>query len=349
MEQLPFEQEHELFSNAPFSSATPTPTSESNQPGKASLARLVLPVIRQSQDHILQLVNPAKEEDLRDYLRHDLNVDNLNKVHKHLWFAGLPQCARALHHQLMIGRKVMITERADLHLLWRDDRLFLKPLPDYLLSYNIWEGTLRKERGLSETAKGLLLSYLWLVRQKSDFLIAQRENLLSNDLTWAQWIAFSTAIFPNIDPIGLEGISPRYLYGELRLGRLNLIYRLCRNTRSPETFIKGYLEGYQKYSSFIAHNFAWVLTALVYVTIVLTAMQVGLATTELQNSKLFNRASYGFTVFSIVAPLGILLVAILVLLILIVFNFMYTIERRHGAWERYQTIFNNGAVKPHKH
>ena len=349
MMQVPFEQSHELFSTTATSSATLTAPSESDQLGNARVRRLVLPVVRQNPDRVLQLVNPTKEEDLRRYLGDDLNVDNLNKVHKHLWFAGLPHCARALHHQLMIGRKVVITERADLHLLWRDDRLFLKPLPDYLLSYNIWEGSLLKEQCLSENAKGFLLSYIWLVRRKSDFLIAQRENLVSKDLAWEQWTAFSTAIFPNINPSGLQGISPRYLYGELRLGRLNLIYRLCHNTRNFKTFIYGYLEGYQAYSSFIVQNFAWVLTAIVYVTIVLTAMQVGLATTELRDSVLFNRASYGFTVFSLVAPLVIMLVALFVLLILIIFNLIYTVERRHAAWNKYQTVFENAAVKPHKH
>jgi hypothetical protein len=86
-------------------------------------------------------------------------------------------------------------------------------------------------------------------------------------------------------------ISPRYPYGKLRLGRVNLIYWVCHRTRSPKTFIRGYLYVYRKYSSFVEQNFAWVLTAIVYITIVLTAMQVGLGTTELQNSISFNRAS----------------------------------------------------------
>ncbi|CAD6584662.1 MAG: hypothetical protein ASARMPREDX12_001718 [Alectoria sarmentosa] len=349
MMRVPFDRRYELFSLTATSSATLSPISESGQPGSGGLWKLILPAVHESPDHRLRLVNPAKEEELRTYLRDDLDVDGLNEVHKHLWFAGLPKRARALHHQLMIGRNIIITERADLHLLWRDDRLFLKPLPDYLLSYNIWEQKLGKDRDLSENAKGFLLSYLWLIRHKSDFLIAQRENLVSKDLAWEQWTAFSTAIFPNIDNTGLEGISPRYLYGELRIGRLNLIYRLCRNTRNPKTFVNGYLEGYQKYSSFIGHNFAWVLTAIVYITIVLNAMQVGLATTELQSSTSFNRASYGFTIFSIVAPLGILLVALFVLIVLITFNLIYTVNQRHAAWKQFPAIFENVAVKPHKH
>lgn len=346
---VPFEEEHELFSITATSSAASSPTSASNQPRKTRPGRLVLPVVHQSQDHNFRQVNPAEKEDLRSFLRDDLNVDSLNKVHKHLWFAGLPRCAGPLHHQLMIGRKIVITERADLHLLWRDDRLFLKPLPDYLLSYKVWEETLKEDRDLSENAKGFLLSYLWLIRQKSDFVVAQSENLVSNDLIWEQWTTFSAAIFPNVVTTQFEGISPRYLYGELRLGRVNLIYRLCRKTRSSKTFLRGYFYGYHTYSSFIEQNFAWVLTVIVYITIVLTAMQVGLGTTELQSSALFNRASYGFTVFSIIAPLGILLVLLVVLLILIIFNLDYTIKKRHDTRRNFPTVFDNAALQPHNH
>ena len=348
MNQPPFERKNELFSITVTSSAS-SPPYTSNQPGIARPGRLVLPVVHQSQDDAFRLIDPAEKEDLRSYLRDDLNVDSLNKVHKHLWLAGLPQCARPLHHQLMIGRNIVITERADLHLLWRDDRLFLKPLPDYLLSYNIWEDTLRKDRDLSENAKGFLLSYLWLIRQKSDFVVAQRENLVSNELTWEHWTTFSSAIFPNVVTTGFEGVTPRYLYGELRLGRVNLIYRLCHKTRSSKTFLRGYFYGYHTFSSFIEQNFAWVLTVIVYITIVLTAMQVGLGTTKLQSSALFNRASYGFTVFSIVAPLGILLALLVVLLILIIFNLDYTMKKRHVTRTKFPAIFDNVTLQPHNH
>ena len=349
MMQVPFEQRHELFATTATPSAPLPPLSGPNQPGSARAGRLFLPAVYEDQDHNLRLIDPAKEGDLRRYLSDDLNVDSLNKVHKHLWFAGLPQRARTLHHQLMIGRKIIIAERADLHLLWRDDRLYLKPMPDYLLSYEIWERTLLKDRNLSENAKGFLLSYLWLIRQKSDFLIAQSENLFSKDLTWEHWITFSTAIFPNVVSTAFEGISPRYLYGELRLGRVNLIYRLCRKTRNSKTFFRGYFYGYHTYSSFVEQNFAWVLTVIVYITIVLTAMQVGLATTELQSSTLFNRASYGFTVFSIMAPLGILFVVLSVLLILIIFNLDYTVKKRHDTRSKFRVVFDNAALQPYNH
>ena len=349
MMQVPFEQRHELFSTTAIPSATLSPPSASHQPGSARPGRLVLPAVHEDQDHQLRLIDPAQEGDLREYVRDDLSVDSLNKVHKHLWLAGLPRGARALHHQLLIGRRIIIAEQADMHLLWRDDRLYLKPMPDYLLSYDVWKGTLLKDRDSSENAKGFLLSYLWLIRQKSDFLIAQSENLVSKDVTWEQWTTFSMAIYPSVVSSAFDGVSPRYLYGELRLGRVNLIYRLCQKTRNSKTFVRGYFYGYYTYSSFVEQNFAWVLTLIVYITIVLTAMQVGLGTTELQSSTLFNRASYGFTVFSILAPLGIVFVVLSVLLVLIFFNLNYAVKKRYATRRSFATIFENVALKPHNH
>ena len=349
MMQIPFEQKHELFSLATTLSATSSAPSGHGTSHSSTIGRLVLPVVHQDENHSLQLLNHTREGDLRKYLKSDLDVDGLNKIHKHLWLAGLPQCARSLHHQLLIDRKIMITERADLHLLWHDDRLYLKPLPDYLFSYGIWHGTLQKDRALSENAKGFLLSYLWLIREKSDFLAAQRESLVSHDLNWELWTTFSTAVFPNIVSSSFEGVSPRYLYGELRLGRVNLIYRLCRKTRSFKTFIRGHFYGYHTYASFIDKNFAWVLTVIVYITIVLTAMQVGLATTELQSSQLFNRASYGFTVFAIMAPLGILFVLLLTVLILIIFNFKYAVRKRSVTRNSLPTLSQHDALRAYDH
>ena len=348
---IPFKKDDELFAAPATSSTALSPPSSSNQSANTGSRRLILPVIHQEQDkqHSLRLIDPAKPQDIQRFLRVDLDVSRLNKIHKHLWFAGLPQCARPLHHQIVIDRKVMITERAELHLLWRDDRLYLKPLPDYLLSYGIWEGTIVNDSLLSENAKGFLLSYLWLVRQKSDFLIAQKENLVDGDMTWDEWITFSTTVFPNIVSDSLNGVNPRYLYGELRLGRVNLIYRLCRNTRNLKTFIRGYSYGYHTYASFVARNFAWVLIGIVYVTIVLTAMQVGLATTELQSSKTFNRASYGFTVFSIMAPLGIIAALLIVLSLLILSNLDYAVRKRATTRRTFPIVFGNRALQPHDH
>ena len=79
------------------------------------------------------------------------------------------------------------------------------------------------------------------------------------------------------------------LYGEFRLARLNWIYRIMQRKIYHKQDSRG-----------------WLIETLVYITIVLTAMQVGLGTNNLSKNLPFQRASFGFTVFSIMAPVIIL-------------------------------------------
>jgi hypothetical protein len=74
-----------------------------------------------------------------------------------------------------------------------------------------------------------------------------------------------------------------------------------------------------------------VLTAIIYITVVLTAMQVGLATTQLNTSAMFNRVSYGFTLFSILAPLITLAIGAIIMLILAVFNVRHALGEKAKA------------------
>ena len=84
--------------------------------------------------------------------------------------------------------------------------------------------------------------------------------------------------------------------------------------------------GYSRYSEVVQRNFAWVLVAFVYMTIVLTAIQVGLATDRLGQSDMFQNASYGFTLFSVVTPLIIIAILGFNLLSLSAFNLLATIS-----------------------
>lgn len=76
--------------------------------------------------------------------------------------------------------------------------------------------------------------------------------------------------------------------------------------------MRGYWYGYSGYATFPEMKFAWVLTAIVYVTVVSTALHVGLATIELRDNAPFSRASYGFAIFAILPPLvGMGIVAVM--------------------------------------
>ena len=207
--------------------------------------------------------------------------------------------ARPLHRQAMMDRDITVTEQVDLHLVWSHSKIFIKPLPTYLLDIAFWEENLCCDKELHESACGFLLSYAWLISRESDFQIASRDDqpprLLPEGLSWPQWVTFMEDFLHGIDldaSIRL-GFGRRYEFGELRANRLNMIYRLAPALRF-RYFIRGYYFGYNRYDVFFRRNFAWLIVVFACLTIVLTAMQVGLATSDLSKDHKFQAASYGF-------------------------------------------------------
>lgn len=88
----------------------------------------------------------------------------------------------------------------------------------------------------------------------------------------------------------------------LSLGRLNLICR-CLKSR----LIKGYRPLLSvNFAEFLQHNFSYLLTEFLYMTMVLSAMEVGLATKQLQNQEILLQNATGFAIFSIVLPFYVL-------------------------------------------
>ena len=155
-------------------------------------------------------------------------------------------------------------------------------------------------------------------------------------------MSFVSVVLKRVDCQTLANINIRYRRGELRISRINWIYRLCSRTRNPTTFFRGFLYGYRDYGSFVERNLAWLAsaTATIYTVLVLTAMQVGLATDRLGHSVAFQRALYGFTVLSIISPLIVVAGLFALILLLIVFNSRYTLNVRktwdHMAIDNYK-------------
>lgn len=280
-----------------------------------------LPAVYHDRSGKLKEINSEDHESVANYLRRELDLSRLDDIHQHLWLAGRSSVgARALHRQLMIGRVIIITEQADLHLVWQDSRIYIKPMPEFLLNSQFWDRYLCQDEVLWETARGFLLSYLWLVSSKNDLHIAHGKGLLPREMNWEHWLSFSKFLLGSINIESLESVNRRFLYGELRLNRLNWIYRIFSLKDNPKGFIMGYKYEYNRYSVFVQHNFAWIIVAFVYITIVLTAMQVGLATDRLGKNERFQNASYGFTVFAILAPIALLGFLAVVLAVLVFFN-----------------------------
>ncbi|OCK74811.1 hypothetical protein K432DRAFT_338439 [Lepidopterella palustris CBS 459.81] len=249
-----------------------------------------------------QLLRPNIDRDA--YLALELKTPRLNAIHHHLWLAGLPNCARPLHRQKLVGREIFITEDPEEHLVWRETRIFIKPLPDFLLDYSYWENYLCSDEELHKSACGLLLSYAWLVRHKSDLRIAKESGLLSGDIEWSSWVEFLQFFLDRLHPSTLDKVNKRYKYGELRLTRLNEIYRYVPPTYSLNNFVRGFRSGSTWYTAFFERNFKWMLAVFASISVVLSALQLGLATDLLKAKVGFQRASYGFAVASLVAVVG---------------------------------------------
>ncbi|KAI1327931.1 hypothetical protein F5Y16DRAFT_167136 [Xylariaceae sp. FL0255] len=268
------------------------------------------------------------DDDRRAFFADDLNLSRLNLIHSYLWLAGLERPARPLHQQIAIGRVIILTESADLHLLWKGNRIYIKPLPEYLLSYSAWEKTIVGDRNLNELASGFLLSYLWLISHRSDLTVAHQCGLLPEFVTWRMWTELARSASQGLDIFNLTGINIRFRHGELRLARIDWIYRLSAPTRNITNLLRGYRSGHHRLESFVASKFTPIASAFAYVVLVLTAMQVGLATTALGTSTAFQNISYGFTVFSILAPVFVLITLFITVVIALLFNLNYTVAHR---------------------
>lgn len=269
----------------------------------------------------------SPEKDVTRFLVSDIYPSRLESIHHRLWLTGRPSHAYSLHQQHMIGRTVVTTDEADLHLAWTQLRIFLKVFPRYLCDYEFWTNHLCKDEALHAAACGFVLSYTWLVRSELDFSFAKKLNLLP-DGTWIEWRSFFRSARAHFaaNPPGM--IHRRYIYSELRLGRLNWIMRLDPHASRRDGRRRSLFDDDHTYASFFQKNFAWTVIVFLYVTLALTSMQVGLAVDRLKGNDSFQSACYGFAIFCLVLPIAITFSAGIIFVCLFVYNFGKTQRNR---------------------
>ncbi|KAF2678216.1 hypothetical protein K458DRAFT_142685 [Lentithecium fluviatile CBS 122367] len=293
-----------------------------------------LPTIAGSSDDIY-LAN----DDIAKFLKDDLDLSRLNRIHGHLWMAGRPMRARPLHRYKMMGFQIIHTQQMDLHLLKFSNSLMLKPLAEYMLSYDFWFDNICTDKTLHESACGFLLSYVWLLTTPLDLKIAHEIWLLPSFITWHWWKSFVKDFVAHVDPNTLDQVNKRYHFGDLRLGRINSIYR----TRFALThFVRGYLYGYNRYAVFFQRNFSWILIVFVFFSLVLAAMQVGASVEPSNANKPFLKTCYIFVVFSMVSVAAVLGLVGLIFVTIYLFNMVAAIshakkkqvERKRKALEK---------------
>lgn len=255
-----------------------------------------------------QVADP--EHDISAFLHNELSLGRLDEMLQHLWLAGSKQAPKQLHAQVAMGREIVVVDRMDLHLvLDYDRRIFLKPIPRFLLDSEFWQNNLECPYGcmcpdppaascranLRKVALGFLYTYVCLISSETDFFLAREKRLLprramDSTVEWAEWKTMARELLREHSP---ESVHPRFLRAELRLSWIDWINRFTRFPSSE------YIDGYNNYTSFYRENFR-VMTALtVFLALVLSAMQVGLSTEVLQDSATFQTASVQFTLWSI--------------------------------------------------
>ena len=151
------------------------------------------------------------------------------------------------------------------------DRIFIKPLPRCLLSHKFWEYLLKdlfplgsQRDSVCKSALGFLRSYHYPIRHKSDFAIACREEtrLLPEEIIWTQFCSLSSCFKDTPD----SQVSTRYIYGELRLTRLNFYAKIFLGKFQYEQL-------YGQYGDYFSRFYALVLFGLAIWSLILNAMQ----------------------------------------------------------------------------
>ena len=75
------------------------------------------------------------------HLAQELGLKRLRRLEPYLSVTGRPVPPVPLHRHVLLGRRFLVTEQMDLHLVWSTDPLdiLLKLLPYYLLMNDFWE------------------------------------------------------------------------------------------------------------------------------------------------------------------------------------------------------------------
>jgi hypothetical protein len=267
----------------------------------------------------------------KKFLDHDLWSEDLERMAPHLWIMTTMSSANInpLHRQRVKGREIVVTEDARLHLVWIHDRIFIKPVPRYLLSHVFWEAYLdRKPESLNDeqsnlrkAAAGFLRTYRYLIRHESDFHIAQQDDLrlIPNDVDWASFCRFTSDLHHIEDSV----VSRRYCFGELRLTRLNFY--------APLLLRKSHFEQvHGQYSDHFARLYGPVLFVFAVLSTILNSMQVALAADQplAVHWVAVWHASRWFSVLSIVATTVIAVWFIVLWLWMFLDEWVYTTGRR---------------------
>lgn len=151
------------------------------------------------------------------------------------------------------------------------------------MSAAFWQVILLPERSnlgvdrdrLCRSALGLLRSYTFLIQHESDLVVAQTDDLrlIPKDVDWEAFCKFSAEIARVSD----FNVSDRYLYGEIRLSRLNLYAPIMFGTFH-------YQRVHGQFADYFARLYVPVLFYFASMAMILGGMQVTLTGYQTQGT-----------------------------------------------------------------
>ncbi|KAH7148037.1 hypothetical protein DER46DRAFT_616126 [Fusarium sp. MPI-SDFR-AT-0072] len=248
---------------------------------------------------------PLHDRDqIRKLLLSELCSDDLDRVSDKLWWMSKQDSTNIwpLHRQKLQGRSIMVTENPKLHLVWINDRVFIKPLPRFIGSHDFWRDHLcnnntSEDVRIRRAALGYLRTYYYLIRHESDFRIAKDPNLclIPESITWEQFCNFTS----DLDKILDKDVSLRYAYGQIRLTRLNFY--------APVILNKSYFQRVDfQYGQYFARFYAPVLFAFGITSVTLSGLQV-VSSLETGGGANWQGLALGVSVLAILVSFGLLI------------------------------------------
>jgi hypothetical protein len=217
----------------------------------------------------------------RSFILDELLTPGLDKLSPYLWLTSTPRSDHisSLHQQCVKGRQITIAENPELHLTWMHNHVYIKPIPECLLSWHFWNSCLapssdvsplsKEERELAKaSAVGFLRSYSFMILHASDYRIAVEHGLVSRQISYEKLRRF----LGNFRKIQDSEASKRYHYGELRLRRVNFWARFFLRR-----FIFQKVQVHYNYNAYFARFYGPMIFIFAFFSTTLSAMQVELA------------------------------------------------------------------------
>jgi hypothetical protein len=287
---------------------------------------------------------------LNSFLTAELDTPVLNEIRRYLHLVASSSFhdIDSLHEQRLKRRKIVITEKPGLHLVWYYDTIFIKPIPSFLLNFTAWTDMLLPKPCLTQTlstaarqnyslndldahckaALGYLRTYAVLVRHPSDFIIAQDENLIPKDISYFDFLVFIKPFLA----IPESAVSPRYHFGQIRLTRLNwAVWFLQPRSMQTRGWIANRLYYQELYGQSSDYVVSWgppLLFAFAVMSLILSSMQVVLAARGTDTWPALVKVSWGFSTMIMLFCLAISTVSILFFPLLLFFQWRYA--RKNG-------------------